>query len=227
MVKETDLLIHAQRPLESLAKELTLTCRDYIEAYLRDHPGFAETLTPWPQEMHLPNILNDMLKAGEQAGVGPMAGVAGAIAEYVGQGILSHPRGSEEVIVENGGDIFLKTATPAKVAIFAGKSPVSMKFGLRIDTIKEPLAVCTSSGTVGHSLSLGRADAVCVVSQYGALADAAATSVGNRVKSRADIQGAINFGKKISGIKGLVIVKDDQMALWGALDVIPLAGKKG
>jgi ApbE superfamily uncharacterized protein (UPF0280 family) len=142
----------------------------------------------------------------------------------VGRDLLAY---SEEVIVENGGDIFLKTRRPLTVGIYAGKSPLSLKLGLELDPGDRPMAVCTSSGTVGHSLSLGQADAVCVLSRSGALADASATAVGNRVKSSADIQTGVTFGKQIDGVNGLVIVVGDRIGLWGQVQLVPLTRKKG
>ena len=106
--------------------------------------------------------------------------------------------------------------------IFAGESPLSMKMGVCIDTKNQPLAVCTSSGTIGHSLSMGKADAVCVISRSCSLADAAATSIGNQIKTKADINKSIDFGKKIDGIIGIVVIMDDKIGLWGDIEVIPL-----
>jgi ApbE superfamily uncharacterized protein (UPF0280 family) len=153
-----------------------------------------------------------------------MAAVAGAIAEQVGRGLL---RRSAEVIVENGGDVFLKTAGAATVAIFAGPSLLSLRIGVRIACGDAPLAVCTSSGTVGHSLSFGRADAVCIVSRSCALADAAATAVGNMVGAKTDIDRGIERGKAIPGVEGIVIVAADQVGFWGEIEVISVRPKKG
>ena len=191
VVKETDLLVHAARKLVAETKELVLEHRGYVEAYIKTHPEFMTTLDPWRLEGPAPNIISDMIFAGRDAGVGPMAAIAGAIAEHVGLGLLNL---TDQVIVENGGDIFIKTNTPATVGIFAGASPLSMQVGIQLDCEKRPAAVCTSSGTLGHSLSLGKADAVCVVAESCALADAAATSIGNLIQTPADINGAISAG---------------------------------
>ena len=153
-----------------------------------------------------------------------MAAVAGAMAECVGRDLLAFSR---QVIVENGGDLFLKAAPPVVTGIFAGASPLSMKIGLRIDNARDGMGVCTSSGTVGHSLSRGTADAVCVVSRSCALADAAATAIGNRVRCADDIQHAIRFGRSIDGVLGIVIVIGEKLGAWGAVELVPLAGKKG
>jgi ApbE superfamily uncharacterized protein (UPF0280 family) len=170
-----------------------------------------------------------MIKAGNLAGVGPMAAVAGAIAEFVGKDLLAH---SEEVVVENGGDIFMKLNDPVTIGIYAGKSPLSMKLGVRLIPGNRPLSICTSSGTVGHSLSFGKSDAVCIVSHSCALADAAATAIGNRIRSKGDVKTAVQEAGKMDGITGAVAIIDDIIGLWGDLDIIPLTeayshGKKG
>lgn len=223
-VKETDLFIHAVHHLETITKDFVLQHRGYIEAYIEKYPDFARTLKPWPIDGPAPAILKDMAVAGQKAAVGPMAAVAGAIAEHVGRDLLKH---TDEVIVENGGDVFIKTYTEVIIGIFAGTSPLSMRMGLRIRPPKKPIAVCTSSGTVGLSLSFGKADAVCVVSDSCTLADAAATSVGNRIQSKDDIGKAIDFGKGINGVHGLVAIIGDRIGLWGDLEIVPLDGKKG
>jgi len=219
VVKETDLFVHAAKPLEEVTRELVLMYRGYIETYIQRYPEFAKTLKPWRIDGPAPIIVKDMAETGEKAGVGPMAAVAGAIAEHVGRDLLSH---TDEVIVENGGDIFIKTDGSITIGIFAGTSPLSLKMGLHFDYREKPFAVCTSSGSVGHSLSFGKADAVSVVSGSCALADAAATSIGNIVRSKTDIQQAIDFGKKIEGVAGIVIIVDDKVGIWGGLEVVSL-----
>jgi len=223
-VKETDLFVHADKPLEDITRELILKYRGHIETYIQQHPEFAKTLQPWHVGGPAPLIVKDMVSAGEKAGVGPMAAVAGAMAEHVGTELLLH---TEEIVVENGGDIFMKTKGPVTIGIFAGSSPLSLRIGLRIDSGNKPFAACTSSGTVGHSLSLGKADAVSVVSDSCSLADAAATAIGNLIQSKNDIQQALDIGKQIEGVNGLVIIIGDAIGMWGDLEIVPLKGEKG
>lgn len=223
-VKETDLFVQALKPLEDITRELILENRGYIETYIKRYPEFARTLKPWRVQGPEPKIINEMALAGEKAGVGPMAAVAGAIAEHVGSGLLKH---SDEVVVENGGDVFLRLDNPVTIGIFAGASPLSLRMGIRVESSQRPISVCTSSGTVGHSLSLGKADAVSVVSDSCSLADAAATSIGNRVISKAHIQSAIDFGKHIEGVRGIVVIIGDDVGIWGDLEVVPLKLEKG
>ena len=220
---ETDLWVHAPASLKEVTRELILQYRGYLDAYINEHPEFVRALHPVRIKPPAPAIVREMASAAEAAGVGPMAAVAGAIAEQVGRDLLAY---TDEVIVENGGDIFLKANDPVTVAIYAGRSPLSLKVGIRLDPAGKPMAVCTSSGTVGHSLSYGRADAVCVVAGKCALADALATSVGNRVKSKADIQPAIEYARTVKGLDGIVIIVKEQIGMWGGIEVAPLKLKK-
>ena len=222
VVKETDLLVHANTKLEDETRELVLKQRGYVEAYINTHPDFATALTPWRLNDPTPTIVADMIKAGENAAVGPMAAIAGAVAEHTGLGLL---KSTDEVIVENGGDVFIKTASPLTVGIFAGQSPLSLRIGIRVNGGPMPMGVCTSSGTVGHSLSLGKADAVCVVADSCSIADAAATAIGNLVQSITDIEFAIAKGKCIDKIRGIIIIVGEKMGIWGDLEVVPLKGK--
>jgi uncharacterized protein len=223
VVKETDLYIHSKKDLSSLATERALYYRGFIENYIMRNPAFAVSLVPWRDSGFCHEIIRDMIHAGKNARVGPMAAVAGAIAQCVGMDLLEY---TDEIIIENGGDIFIKTNGPVDVGIYAGSSPLSLKIGLRIDPGRFPISVCTSSGTVGHSLSLGRADAVCVKSRSCAIADAAATAIGNHVRSSKDIGQAISLGGKIKGVLGVLIIINDAMGAWGDLEVISAKGKK-
>ena len=211
-VKETDLYIRAAANLQRKAHRLVLKYRQQLEKYIERNPDFLTSLEPLPTPKNAPDIVKHMIEAAQKAGVGPMASVAGAIAEYVGGELLAF---SPEIIVENGGDIYLKSLTKRTVGVFAGESPLTGKIGLEINAGETPLGICTSSGTVGHSLSQGKADAVVTLSTSAILADAAATAIGNRVSQASDITGAIEFGKSISGLKGILIIKDDNMGVWG------------
>jgi hypothetical protein len=148
-----------------------------------------------------------------------MAAVAGAMAEFVGRDLLPE---SPEVIVENGGDLFLLSARELKIAIFAGPSPLSMQVGVRVSGAAKGMGVCTSSGTVGPSLSFGRADAACILAPSAALADAAATAVGNAVKSPADLAAGLDRARAIEGVIGAVVVIGGKMGAWGQLELFEM-----
>ena len=225
-VQETDLSVYADGLTAEEVKDVVIAQRGYLEGYIRRFPKFAQTLLPWPEDALAPLIVQEMVCAGQRAGVGPMAAVAGAIAERVARELLGR---TDDVIVENGGDIFIKSGHSVTVGVFAGHSPLSLKIGLQIESSQLPTSVCTSSGSVGHSLSKGRADAVCVISGSCAMADAAATAIGNRIQSHQDIQPAIQWGRTIEGVQGLLVIVADKMGMWGRIDLVPLGptGKKG
>ena len=224
IVKETDLHIQATRNLLSSSRESILRHRGYIESFIRQHPEFATSLVPLHIQRPVPEIIAHMLNAAAVCGVGPMAAVAGAVAEHVGHDLLKL---SPEIIIENGGDIFMRTYQPVTIAIFAHRSPLNMRLGIKIGGGERPLSICTSSGTVGHSLSFGAADAVTVVSRSCSLADAAATAIANRVRQKRDVQEALNYGKDIKGVNGIVIIINDKAGLWGNLEVVQLKQNNG
>jgi ApbE superfamily uncharacterized protein (UPF0280 family) len=218
-VKETDLYILARTPLEQQANDAVINLRHQLEEYIKGNPRFQESLGPLPPDPHAPRIVKEMLAASRQVGVGPMAGVAGAMAEFVGTALLAF---TPEVVVENGGDVFVQISTERTIGLFAGRSPLNMRVGIRVPPERTPLGICTSSATVGHSQSFGRADAVCVISPSAALADAAATALGNRVQGKEDIAEVLEEGRKLSGVEGMVIIVDDAMGAWGAYELVKL-----
>jgi ApbE superfamily uncharacterized protein (UPF0280 family) len=223
-VKETDLLVSACTDLSQEASDRVHHYRIQLEAYIRRRPEFLSALLPYPADPFAPQIIREMISASSTFGVGPMAAVAGTIAQFVGRDLLQC---SEEVIVENGGDIFIKTNRPATISIYAGSSPLSGKLGLILSAEEMPAGVCTSSGTVGHSLSLGKADAVCIVARSASIADAAATALGNRIRRASKLQEAIDTVRESDVIKGGVAIVGMTMASWGDVELTDLTSAKG
>jgi ApbE superfamily uncharacterized protein (UPF0280 family) len=223
-VGETDLDIGVRKErfsghLVAWAEETIRACRRPLEDYIKRDPGFGRALTPYTILPDAPLIVQTMAEAGRLAGVGPMAAVAGAISEMVGKAIAKR---SQDVIVENGGDIFLRSSRIRRVGVFAGDSPLSNRLALEIQPKETPLGICTSSGMVGHSLSFGKADAAVVLSPSVALADAVATACGNLVQSTDDLDKALEFVAGITGVKGVLIIKDDRLAVWGSVKLLPM-----
>ena len=218
--RETDLWIRAQRSLEKEALAAVLNCRRQLEGYIAQFPDFLHSLIPLPDDPLAPALVRQMLQAAQQAGVGPMASVAGAIAQSVG---LSLSPLTPAIIIENGGDCYLNLQEDVKVGIFAGPdSPFTGKIALRFTADRFPLGICTSSGTIGPSLSFGTADAVTVVSPDAALADAAATALGNLVKKPHDINKALDLAPGIPSVEGVLIIAEDKIGIWGNLELIPV-----
>ncbi len=219
-VKETNLNIQAQSDLTDIAIKAALTCRNYIEAYIKLYPGFATSLVPLESHGTAPEIIENMLKAASLAGVGPMAAVAGAVAEYTGNALLKY---SQQVLVENGGDIFVKSDTETIFGIYAENSPFNLTTGILVGKKDKPYGICTSSGTLGHSKSFGKADAATVLSYSCHLADASATALGNMVNKPADINNAIDRGKSIPGVLGIAIIKGESIGLWGDIKLVRIS----
>lgn len=223
-VKETDLWIAVPpgsftEALPGQIEQLVWTARRQLESYIKAHPEFAVTREPYLVRGPAPGIVLEMARAGNVVGVGPMAAVAGALAEIVGRWLLQD---RSQVIVENGGDIFMKVVEAVKVAVLAGKSPLSNKIALLVEPDSRPCGICTASGTVGHSYSRGRADAAVVLSPSAALADAAATAVGNLVQGPADLERALAFARSIEGVTGAVVICGERIALWGRVEIQPI-----
>ncbi len=217
VVKETDLWVSADSCLEKETLDLLLVCRHQLEAYIHSHSSFKTSLAPGPMDPLAPPVVRMMMDAASTAKVGPMATVAGALAQEVGTGLLQF---SHEVIVENGGDVFLKAERSLTVSIFAGDSPLSGKVGLRIERTQMPLGVCTSSGKIGHSLSLGKANAATLLAQSAALADGAATFLANRVREKEDLAKTAALAGEIPGLLGGVMILDDRLATWGDVQLV-------
>jgi len=215
-VKETDLYVRALKNLKSKTRKLVLKYREALERYIERNPPFLTSLEPLSVGDDAPLIVKSMAESARKAGVGPMASVAGAIAEFVGTELLDF---SPEVIIENGGDIFLKSLSNRIISIFAGESPLTGNIGLEIEPEETPLGICTSSGTVGHSLSYGQADAVVVLSHSTPLADAAATAIANLIKQPNDIPAGIELAESIDDLKGVLIIKDDKVGVWGEVKI--------
>jgi ApbE superfamily uncharacterized protein (UPF0280 family) len=216
-VQETDLFILALEDLSEFATQSIINYRTQIESYLTEHPTFRTSFQPLDVATYAPPIIQEMASAAKRAGVGPFASVAGAIAEYVGNDLLHW---SSEVIVENGGDIFVASRRSRVFGIYAGNSPLTGKIALKIDASQMPCGVCTSSGSVGHSLSFGRADAATVIAKSTAFADACATALGNKVFRASDISVGLTFAENTEGIDGAVIIIEEKIGAWGNVEFV-------
>lgn len=219
VVKETDLHIFSDKAIDrAYCIDRIGFYRDQIEEYINHRDRrFLTELKPMAVEKDAPQIVRAMARAAEKAGVGPMAAVAGALARYVGKDIAR--QGCREVIVENGGDIFLQVRRPVEVGLYAGDSPLSGKLRLRIKPQQTPLGICTSSGTVGHSISFGKADAVVILARNACLADAVATAAANRVQAAGDLPKAVDFARRIRGVAGVLAVIGSACASWGGIEL--------
>ncbi len=191
--------------------------RRHVEQYITRHPEFATSLEPLEVPGDCPQIIDEMARAAKTACVGPMAAVAGAISEFCAKKAVE--LGAKSVLVENGGDICLCGKRDFEIKIFAGESELSNKLAFKINP-GGFYGICTSSGTVGHSISFGDSDAAAVCAKNTAVADAVATAIGNEVKGKNGINAGLEIAKKIRGIDGVLIIRADKIGMWGKLPEI-------
>lgn len=221
--KETDLWIGVDPDsFRDEMKEVSFLkikeLRTVLEQYIETDPDFGKTFEPYPAEPNAPAIVKGMVKAAERANVGPMAAVAGAFSEAVGRHLMKKFN-IQELVVENGGDIFLKIERPILMSVYAGNSPLSEKIGIEIQATDSPLGVCTSAGTVGPSVSFGQADAVMIACRNTALADALATGFGNRIKTPEDVQEVIDQTAQFPEILSAVMICRDKIGIRGKYEM--------
>lgn len=217
---ETDLCIGAPEELKDTALLAVREAREAVEEIIRKRPTFLKSLSPLEPFGGEKACVLSMYRAGWIAGTGPMAAVAGMVAEYTGRALLKHV---PEVTVENGGDVFLAGFHTRTVAVAAGTSPLSGRIGIK--ALPGPgFSVCTSSGTYGHSLSFGKADAAVVAAEDAALADAVATMLGNKCKTAADLASAVEWAAALEGVSGALAVMGDKLAAAGQIELVPLQG---
>lgn len=214
--RESDLMIWAERDLTAIAQEELIRLYRELEEFIARHPRFAESLVPYPVSQGAPAMARDLAEAAEAFGVGPMAGVAGAFAEHLGRLLWAE---SPEILLENGGDLYIASQRERRVGIFAGTSPLSGKLALRLPSCPQGLGLCTSSATVGPSLSLGKADAAVVLAESAVLADAAATALGNRVRKPEDIEPALAYISGIPAVLGGLVILGENLGATGLIEI--------
>ncbi|PIU13217.1 MAG: UPF0280 family protein [Hadesarchaea archaeon CG08_land_8_20_14_0_20_51_8] len=216
--KETNLRIKCDVPRGiDAAIDASMQARWEIEKLIAIRPEFRWSLEPLKLKGEHPRVIGLMLRAGELAEVGPFAAVAGAISQVAAE--AARGAGAENVVVENGGDIAMMGTRDFRVGVFAGDAGASGKIGFLVQAAELPIGICTSSNTIGHSISFGQADAVVVVAREASVADAAATSIANAVKAKvkSSVKQGLGRAKRIPEIRGCLIVRGEYIGTWGKL----------
>jgi len=212
--KDTILKVKCDRDISDLVERLIIKKRQELEAYVARDPGFQTAFEPVAVKGGAPEIAKIMASAGKKAGVGPMTAVAGAVSELLVKEAIR--MGAVWLVIENGGDLCIYGDRDFNLSVFAGNSPLSSKLGFSINPGKRTYGICTSSGTVGHSISLGEADAVTVFARSTPVADAFATAIANNVGK---IEDGLEFAEKHIGkdIDGVYIIKGNKVGRSGKL----------
>jgi len=189
--------------------------RRILAEYIGRHPDFRRSLEPLELLDGAPDVAQSMARAAQLVGVGPMAAVAGAMAQCAGMAALE--AGAREIIVDNGGDIYICAVEPVIIGLKTGTAELADRLAFSLQADDTPVSICSSSGKMGHSMSLGECDLATVVAKDTALADAAATKAANLIKAVDDIDPTLENITAIEGIDGVMIVKDGRVGLAGKL----------
>ncbi|MBF0433035.1 MAG: UPF0280 family protein [Fibrobacteria bacterium] len=199
----------------SLVTEEIIYQRKILEDYIKLQPEFLQSFKPLELRPGAPESARRMAAAATKTGLGPMASVAGVMAQLAGEKAMKS--GEKEVIIENGGDLFFHLASPATIGIYTGIEKLAGKLAFAIEAENTPLSICASSGKMGHSTSLGDCNLAVVSSRDAALADSAATLAANRVKRAEDMQETAEYTANIEGVLGVMLFKDELIAMAGTL----------
>lgn len=193
--------------------------REQLVSHMKKDTMFFESLVPLQKDESCEPWIQSMYEASAIANVGPMACVAGIIAQEMGA-FITKTFGNVDYLIENGGDLFISTKKERLIQVFAGESILSNKIKFKVFPEQSPIGICTSAGTIGHSLSFGIADAVVVISKDNALADAVATRLGNEVTSADKVEHAIHIGATLDGVEGILIIQGEHLGIWGKIELV-------
>ncbi|TKB09265.1 UPF0280 family protein [Desulforhopalus sp. IMCC35007] len=211
--KDTHLKVYG-RAYEQITQAVVRE-RRVLEAYIRRHPQFQTALTPIKLLEDAPEVAVKMANAATLTGLGPMASVAGTLAQLGVE--AAKAAGCEEAIVENGGDMFIMSPTPVTIGIFAGHNSIGAQLAFHLLPEDLPLSICSSSSKMGHSMSFGDCELATVVAKEAALADSAATLVCNRISAETDVEQVLDEVGRLGGIRGILVVNNNRVGLWGKL----------
>ncbi|MGZ7134532.1 MAG: UPF0280 family protein [Methanobacterium sp.] len=225
-IDETNILLKTDLWNHELDRFILKQRMELID-YIRKNREFLISFEPL-EINEAPYIVKKMARAGEIAEVGPMAAVAGTISELSMNYLLN--KGAKFAIVENGGDITLKTNKDVIMGLYAGNSSLSGQIGFKIKYEKTPMGICTSSGTVGHSISLGRADSVTVFADEASIADALATSIANEANGDSDqdaVQSCLDRADDFKTyFRGVMIIVGESAGTIGKIPELMKTNKK-
>jgi ApbE superfamily uncharacterized protein (UPF0280 family) len=217
LYKYSDIFVSSDRDVSSKLKKLTKEIYSVLESHMKEDPSFKKSLSPVESKPQYHYVIKTMCAKSALFNVGPMAAVAGAVCDFIASGLDSFCRC---LIIENGGDVYIKSDKDIDVGVYLRNRHFADKIYLRIKADDMPCGLCSSSGSFGHSLSMGKSDLVTILAESTISADLAATSVANNINSPKDILKTINSYKTIKGIKGILIIKDDKLGIWGNIELM-------
>jgi hypothetical protein len=220
VIDETDLWIAAREDLSLVMAEHVRLLRGQIKTYATIHPEFLTSLTPLDAAPRAPEIIGRMCDAGRVANVGPMAAVAGTIAQMLAERFVSV---SPDLLVENGGDTYLCSTKDRHIGLLAIPDQ-DMRLCVPVLAGEFPCSFCASSARIGHSLSFGNADLVVTRSRDAALADAWATALANLLKNATCMDTVLDQARawERMGLDGVFAQCEGKIGVWGKMELAAL-----
>lgn len=220
VVEETDLWVTARAGLPDLPDRIAAyvtELRGQIKAWMLLAPDFRTSLVPVPTPDNAPEVARRMAHGADIAGVGPFAAVAGTVAQMVAERFAPV---SPDIIVENGGDIYICSRRDRVVGLLPDPASGEM-IGVVVKAADCPVSLCSSSATIGHSLSLGVGDIAAVRARDASLADAAATLFGNMLQGPDDVARVTERAATMAhlGIEGVYAQCGGRVGIWGNMEL--------
>ena len=217
VIEETDLWIAGQEDLGQPMADHVRLLRGQIKAYAAVHPEFLTSLEPLEAADRAPEIIRRMCRAGRMTGVGPMAAVAGTVAQMLGETFRER---SPDLLIENGGDTYLCSTRERSIGIL-NMPDQAVRLCVPVKAEEFPCSFCASSAKIGHSLSFGKADLVVVRSRDAALADAAATALANALTGAQAMDRVLAKAQEWEslGIDGVFTQCEGKIGVWGKMQL--------
>ncbi|NLW81295.1 MAG: UPF0280 family protein [Desulfovibrionales bacterium] len=217
VIEQTDLWVAARRDLSVLVADEVRLLRAQIQAYATIHPEFIPALSPLTADPRAPEVIQRMCRAAQLTGVGPMAAVAGTIAQLVAEKFQNQ---SPDILVENGGDTYLCSTRDRHIGILSVPGE-GLRLCVPVQAREFPCSFCASSAKIGHSLSFGNADLVVTRSRDAALADAAATALANLLKNAAAMDRVLALAQQweATGLDGVFAQCEGRVGVWGRMQL--------
>lgn len=213
-IEETAATIAAERDYLEAAVDAIKSARAKIEQQIRRDDFFLTTLEPYETPKDGSPVVKRMCEAAKLAGVGPMATVAGTIAQEAMEAMAA--QGLTHGWVDNGGDVALMLESPATLEVFSDPGSKTA-FALELEPTDGIIGICSSSGRIGHSISFGNADVALVMADSAVLADALATAIGNRVANPDSLKTCFDPLKGLDGFIGGLAMIDGAVSMRGRM----------
>ena len=213
-VGETAVTVISEEEYVAAAEHAIFEARERILRKISEDPFFLTTYDPYPVSDDDDELIKRMCQASELAGVGPMAGVAGAVAVFAVERMVEE--GADYAIVENGGDIAMKIDRDITVGVFQDDEKFR-DLAFRIPKRDGIFGICSSSGKIGPSVSFGSSGISTVFSDDVILADACATALGNMIRDGdgKEMSKALETIGRIEGVDGCAAISNGLYAVFG------------